>query len=73
MAPFLFTGVQILHPRLFAGETPGRFSLNLIYDKALKARRLKGLRHDGAWYHVGDSKGLAAVEDRLRRDGVLQA
>ncbi len=72
VSPFLFTGIQILHPRLFTGEAPGKFSLNRIYDKALKSGRLKGLRHDGVWYHVGDPKGLAAVEARLRRDGVLQ-
>ena len=73
VAPFLFTGVQILHPRLFAGEAPGKFSLNRVYDKALAAGRLYGLRHDGAWYHVGDPEGLAAVEARLRNLGVVAA
>jgi MurNAc alpha-1-phosphate uridylyltransferase len=69
IAPFLFTGVQILHPRLFAGAAPGKFSLNRVYDKALAADRLYGLRHDGAWYHVGTPAGLAAVERRLRAEG----
>jgi MurNAc alpha-1-phosphate uridylyltransferase len=73
IAPFLFTGVQILHPRLFAGEAPGKWSLNRVYDKALAAERLYGLRHDGAWYHVGDPAGLAAVEARLRAEGAVAA
>ncbi len=73
IAPFLFTGVQILHPRLFAGEAPGKWSLNRVYDKALAAERLYGLRHDGAWYHVGDPAGLAAVEARLRSEGAVAA
>ena len=73
VAPFLFTGVQILHPRLFEGEAPGNFSLNRIYNKALAAGRLYGLRHDGAWYHVGDPDGLAAVEARLRTMGIAAA
>lgn len=73
IAPFLFTGVQILHPRLFAGETPGTFSLNRVYDKALAAERLYGLRHDGAWYHVGTPAGLAAVEARLKAEGAVAA
>ncbi len=73
IAPFLFTGVQILHPRLFADEAPGKWSLNRVYDKALAAGRLYGLRHDGAWFHVGDPAGLAAVEARLRSEGAAAA
>lgn len=73
IAPFLFTGVQILHPRLFEGEAPGKWSLNRVYDKALAAERLYGLRHDGAWYHVGDPAGLAAVEARLKSQGAAAA
>lgn len=73
VAPFLFTGVQILHRRLFDGEAPGKFSLNRVYNKALAAGRLFGLRHDGAWYHVGDPDGLAAVEARLRTLGIAAA
>lgn len=62
IAPFLFTGLQILHPRLFEGLEPGKFSLNRIYDRALGAHRLSGLRHDGAWYHVGTPEALDQVE-----------
>jgi MurNAc alpha-1-phosphate uridylyltransferase len=62
IAPFLFTGLQILHPRLFDGLAPGKFSLNRVWDRALDAGRLHGLRHDGAWYHVGTPEALAEVE-----------
>ncbi len=72
VAPFLFTGIQILHPRCFDGEAPGKFSLNRIYDKALAAGRLFGLRHDGDWYHVGTPEGLAEVETIFRRPKALQ-
>jgi len=53
VAPFLFAGVQILHPRLFEGTPEGPFSLNLLYDRAQETGRLRGLVHDGEWYHVG--------------------
>jgi MurNAc alpha-1-phosphate uridylyltransferase len=53
IAPFLFAGVQILHPRLFRNAPDGVFSLNLLYDRAEQAGRLHGLVHDGEWYHVG--------------------
>jgi len=64
-APFLFTGVQVLHPRLFAGAPAGRFSLNLLYDRALAAGRLHAIVHEGGWYHVGTPEALPMVEARL--------
>ena len=49
-APFVFTGIQILHPRLFKTAPEGPFSLNRLYDEAIEAERLYGVRHDGLWY-----------------------
>lgn len=62
VAPFIFAGVQILHPRLFKGAPEGAFSLNRLYDRAQEAGRLWGLRHDGLWFHVGTPEGLAETE-----------
>jgi len=67
IAPFVFTGVQILHPRLFAGTAAGRFSLNLLYDQAEAAGRLHGVVHDGLWYHIGTPAGLAIAQRALPR------
>jgi MurNAc alpha-1-phosphate uridylyltransferase len=63
--PLLFAGVQILHPRLFEGHTGGKFSLNLLYDKAMAADRLFGIVHDGGWYHIGTPPALAEAEALL--------
>ncbi len=71
VAPFVFTGIQILHPRLFNGAPPGAFSLNLLYDRAIDAARLYGLRHDGEWYQVSTPRQLAEVEERLLRGAPL--
>jgi MurNAc alpha-1-phosphate uridylyltransferase len=68
-APFLFGGIQILHPRLFEGAPDGPFSLNILYDRAQRAGRLHGLRHDGEWYHVGTPEELAAAEAAFAGDG----
>lgn len=65
VAPTLFSGVQILHPRLFDGCPSGKFSLNVLYDRALEEGRLFGLVHDGRWYHVGTPKALPEVEAAL--------
>jgi MurNAc alpha-1-phosphate uridylyltransferase len=64
-APFVFTGVQLLHPRLFADSPGGAYSLNRHYDEALTAGRLFGLAHRGIMLHVGSPEGLAAGEAHL--------
>lgn len=66
-APYVFTGIQVLHPRLFADVPAGPFSLNLLFDRAIAAGRLYGLAHDGEWFHVGTPGALAEAEDRLAR------
>lgn len=65
IAPYLFSGVQILHPRLVADVPDGPFSLNLLYDRALADGRLRGVVHDGAWYHVGTPESLAEIDKRI--------
>lgn len=65
IAPYLFTGIQLLHRRAFDGAPGGRFSLNLIYDRAEAAGRLHAIEHDGEWFHVGTPDGLAATRARL--------
>ena len=66
IAPFTFAGVQVLKPELFADTPDGPFSLNLIYDRVIERERLHGLRHDGAWYHVGRPEDLERAELELR-------
>jgi N-acetyl-alpha-D-muramate 1-phosphate uridylyltransferase len=65
VAPFIFTGVQLLHRRVFEGIAERRFSLNRVYDRAECAGRLRAIVHDGEWYHVGTPEGLAATRARL--------
>ena len=67
VSPYLFTGVQILHPRLFKKAPKGPFSLNLLYDKANEKGRLYGIVHDGEWFHVGTPKALDEAEDYMRK------
>jgi N-acetyl-alpha-D-muramate 1-phosphate uridylyltransferase len=65
IAPYLFSGVQLLHRRAFDGMSEGRFSLNRVYNRAEQAGRLHAIVHDGEWYHVGTPEGLAATRARL--------
>lgn len=71
--PYIFAGIQILHPRLFAGAPDGAFSLNRLYDKAQEEGRLWGVIHDGRWFHVGTPEGLAETEAELGVTPSIQA
>jgi MurNAc alpha-1-phosphate uridylyltransferase len=64
-APYVFTGVQILHPRLFVDAPDGPFSLTVLYDRARETGRLAGIVHDGDWHHIGTPAGLAEASARL--------
>jgi MurNAc alpha-1-phosphate uridylyltransferase len=66
LAPFVWTGVQIVHPRLFDGAPKGKFSINPLWDKAIDKGRLFGLRLDGVWIHVGSPQALEEAEGYLR-------
>ena len=65
LAPFVWTGLQIVHPRLFDGAPSGRFSINPIWDKAIQKDRLFGVRLDGIWMHVGTPEAKSEAEKFL--------
>ena len=62
VVPFVYTGVQILHPRAFAATPDGPFSCNLVWNHAMLTGRAYGLRMDGLWMHVGAPDALAEAE-----------
>ena len=62
VAPFVFAGCHLVAPRLFAGSPEGPFSMNLLWDRALAAGRLYGIRHDGVWLHVGTPDAIPLAE-----------
>ncbi|MBO6632951.1 nucleotidyltransferase family protein [Parvibaculum sp.] len=65
-APFMFAGVQIVKPALFADGPDGPFSTNLIWDRLIEKGSLFGHRMTGTWMHVGAPDDLAAAEAFLR-------
>lgn len=70
VAPFLYAGIQICHPRLFRDPPKGAFSTNLVWDRAIEEDRLYGIRHDGEWYHVSTPQHLQEVERHLSFHGI---
>ena len=62
VVPFAYAGAAILHPRLFAGCPAEPFPLNLLFDRAIEAGRLFGVRMDGVWLHVGTPEAVNEAE-----------
>ena len=65
VAPFVFTGIYLVHPRLLKGAPEGKFSMNVLFDKAIATGKLKGVRHDGIWMEVGTPEGIPLAERAL--------
>ncbi len=66
LAPYLYGGVQILAPALFADSPEGAFSLNRLYDRAIGAGRCFGIVHDGLWFHLSTPQDLDHAAEQLR-------
>jgi MurNAc alpha-1-phosphate uridylyltransferase len=66
VAPFVYTGIQMVSKRLFEGEHPeGPFSTNLLWDRAIAAGRCFGVVHQGLWFDIGRPESIAAAEAML--------
>jgi MurNAc alpha-1-phosphate uridylyltransferase len=63
VAPFVYTGIQMVSKRLFEGELPeGPFSTNILWDRAIAAGRCFGAVHQGLWFDIGRPKSIAMTE-----------
>jgi MurNAc alpha-1-phosphate uridylyltransferase len=62
LAPFVFTGVQILSPRLITDAPAGPFSTNLFWDRAIAEGRAWGVVHQGLWFDVGTPAAIHETE-----------
>ena len=62
VAPFVYAGAAMMRPSLFADAPSGKFSLNRMFDRAMDAGRLHGLRLEGTWMHVGTVAAIKAAE-----------
>ena len=65
VAPYIYAGVTLATPRLFAGFGEQRFSMNEVWDRALAAGRLRAVVHDGLWYHLSYPADLEEAECAL--------
>jgi len=65
VVPYLYAGAQVISPALFAGAPDGPFSMNLLWDRAMAADRLRAVVHDGLWFHLSTPADLSDAESVL--------
>lgn len=65
VAPFVYTGVQIVSPRLIRDWPEGPFSTNLFWNRAIAAGRAYGLVHQGLWSEVNVPAAVGRTEALL--------
>jgi MurNAc alpha-1-phosphate uridylyltransferase len=67
VAPFIYTGIQIVSHRLLRDAPAGPFGTMQLWERAIEEGRLYGLSHTGLWCEVGDPAAIAPTEALLTR------
>jgi MurNAc alpha-1-phosphate uridylyltransferase len=65
VAPFVFTGIQMISKRLLRDAPEGPFSTNILWDRAIEEGRCFGAVHQGLWFDVGTPKSIPMTEAAL--------
>jgi MurNAc alpha-1-phosphate uridylyltransferase len=65
VAPFVFTGIQMVSKRLLRGAPEGPFSTNILWDRAIEEGRCFGAVHQGLWFDVGTPQSIQLTETAL--------
>lgn len=65
VAPYIFTGIQLVSHRLLRDAPEGKFSTNVLWERAIGEGRLYGHVHTGEWFEVGTPEAIAPTEAAL--------
>ena len=68
-APYVYASLQIVHPRLLEGAPEGAFSFTVLWDRAARRGRLRGVVWGGGWMTVDTVDNLAAANEWLANQG----
>lgn len=67
VAPFIYTGIQLVSHRLLRDAREEKFSTNILWTRAIEEGRLFGLPFNGEWYEVGTPEAVRLTENALAR------
>ena len=65
IAPFIYTGIQLVSHRLLRDAPHGPFSTNVLWSRAIEEGRLYGVSFTGEWFEVGDPQAIPPTEAAL--------
>ena len=66
VAPFVYTGIQMLSKRLLREAPEGPFSTNILWTRAIEEGRCFGAVHQGLWFDVGTPRSIKLTEAALQ-------
>ena len=66
IAPFIFSGIQLIAKRLLRDAPEGKFSTNVFWSRAIEEGRLYGTPFTGQWFEVGTPDAIKPTEAMLR-------
>ncbi len=66
IAPFIYTGIQLVSHRLLRDAPEGRFGTMTLWERAIGEGRLYGANFTGRWFEVGTPDAIGPTEDALR-------
>jgi MurNAc alpha-1-phosphate uridylyltransferase len=64
-APYIIAGIGIFHPRVLRDTPEGRFSVKILWHRALAQNRLFCLPHHGRWFQTGTLEDIRKTEALL--------
>ena len=67
IAPFIYTGIQLVSHRLLRDAPEGKFSTNILWNRAIEEGRLYGVCFTGEWFEVGTPEAIRPTEEALKR------
>ncbi|MGB7408680.1 MAG: nucleotidyltransferase family protein [Pontixanthobacter sp.] len=65
IAPFIYTGIQLVAHHLLRDAPTGKFSTNILWNRAIEEGRLFGAAFTGQWFEVGTPQAIRPTEEAL--------
>jgi len=66
-SPYIISGIGIFHPRVLREAPEGKFSVKILWHRALAQNRIFCLPHHGRWFQTGTLADIKKTEEALQR------